>query len=80
MTDDKTAHPNFVPIYIPTADEFQQMFARTNEQLAGQAAARKLTKEWPGQVEQALVTIAHEVAALRARIDAVEQALGAGRV
>jgi hypothetical protein len=79
MTNDKTAHRNFVPTYSVTAEVLKQIFARSDEQLAGVAAARKRAQEWPRSVEETLLTIVREVAALRARVDAVEQAQGTGR-
>ena len=79
MTNDITAHPNFVSTYSLTAEEFERIFARSDEQLAGVAAARKRAQEWPRSVEETLLMIVREIAALRARVDAVEQALGARR-
>ncbi len=70
------AHPNYVPTYTPTAEEFDQILAQSTAQILGQKEAERRLKEWPSNIERLLVAAADRINDLEARMTVLE----AGRV
>lgn len=74
MTDQ--THPNYVPTYTPTAEQFDHILAQSTAQILGQKKAERRAKEWPSNIEQLLIAAADRINDLEALLGALE----AGRV
>ena len=74
MTDQ--THPNYVPTYTPTAEQFDHILAQSTAQILGKKEAERRAKEWPSNIEQLLIAAADRINDLEARMTVLE----AGRV
>lgn len=70
MTDQ--THPNYVPTYTPTAEQFDLILAQSTAQILAQKETERRAKEWPSNIENLLKIAADRISELEARVDVLE--------
>lgn len=75
-----TTHPNEVPVFTPSAEQLDQIMARTTSESIADRDAERRARAWPFDVEKILGTLADKVVALEGRIADLETRLGVARI